>query len=258
VSRTWLSGAVVLVLGCAIAAVPAAADPIAGATYRGVAADGATVELTVSSDGALVDSYVITGVNGQVSGGGTCMFVAEGQSGVWEGAPIANNAFAYQLRNQISFQGTFQGVKAASGTFRLYTPPTTSSPGCDTGMVNWTATTTAAPRGGSGGGGGGGSGGGTGGNGHKPTFTTRVTFRRASSKMLRGQLKSPKAACRAGRTVILWRGKHRIASTKSKAGGKFSFAAKASMRGRPVRASTPARSVSAGACAAGSSKFIKG
>jgi hypothetical protein len=253
VSRAWLSGAVVLVLGCAIAAVPAAADPIGGATYRGVAADGATVELTVSSDGTLVDSYVITGVNGQVPGGRTCMFVAEGQSGVWEGAPIDSNTFAYQLRNQILFEGTFRGAKAASGTFRLFTPATSSSPGCDTGMVNWTASTTATPRGGPGG-----SSGTATGNGHKPTFSTRVTFRKASSKMLRGQLKSPNAACRARRTVILWRGKRRIGSTKSNARGKFSFARKASMHGRAVRASTAARSVQAGACAAGSSKFIKG
>ena len=58
--------------------------------------------------------------------------------------------------------------------------------------------------------------------------------------------------------VILWRGDRRMASTKSKAGGRFSFPRTASIRGSFVRASTPAGNVKAGACAAGSSTFIKG
>jgi hypothetical protein len=49
-----------------------------------------------------------------------------------------------------------------------------------------------------------------------------------------------------------------LATTKSKAGGKFSFRRAASIRGSFVRASTPARNVNAGACAAASSKFIRG
>jgi hypothetical protein len=53
-------------------------------------------------------------------------------------------------------------------------------------------------------------------------------------------------------------GKRRIGTTKSKAGGKFSFARTARIRGRAVRASAPAKNMPAGSCAAGSSTFIKG
>jgi hypothetical protein len=254
--RRWLTGLLALVLTSA-AVGSAVADPIPGATYNGVAADGARIRLTVSSDGTLVDSYDITGVFGQEPGGGTCQFTAAGASAVWEGAPIVNTAFEYQLGDAILFQGTFPGGQASTGTFRLYDAASSQTPACDTGVVSWTATTTATPRGGPGGGLGGGPGSG-GGSGHKRRFATRVTFRRASSKMLRGQIKSPARACRAGRTVILWRGKHRIGSTKAAAGGKFFFARTALVRGRTVRASTPARSVPAGACAAGSSTFIRG
>jgi hypothetical protein len=187
------------------------------------------------------------------------MFTAEGQPGAWEGAPIDNNAFTYKLRNAVLFQGTFHGVQGVSGTFRLYTPATTpQSPSCDTGSVSWTATATAAPRPGPGSSGGGGGPGGTGAGGHKLIFLTRITFRKASSQLLRGQIKSPHGACRAARTVILWMGKHRIASTKSNAGGKFSFARTARIRGRAIRASTTAKSMAGGSCAAGSSTLIKG
>lgn len=103
-----------------------------------------------------------------------------------------------------------------------------------------------------------GGGAGPGGGGHTPKFATRVTFRKASCTLQRGQIKSSMGRCRAGRTVILWRGNRRIASTKSKAGGNFSFARTASVRGRAVRASTLARSMQAGACAAACSVFIKG
>jgi hypothetical protein len=247
VRRVGLTGMVVAVLVAAVHAVPAAADPIAGASYQGAAADGAMVELTVSSDGTLVDFYLISG---QASG--ACIFAAEGQSGVWEGAPIHNNAFEYRLRDQILFQGTFHAGQSVSGTFRLHISGAAGQ-SCDTGIVSWTATTSAKPPPGSGGPGGVGGGGG---NAHK--FVTRITLRKASTKMLRGQIKSPNRACLAGREVILWQGKHRIRTVRSNARGKFSFARTASVRGRAIRASTPARSVQAGACAAGSSTFIKG
>ncbi len=226
------------------AAAAAGGDAIPGARYAGTATDGAQVTLTISSDGTLVTSYRITDASG-----GSCQFYGEGDSSVWQGAPIANNAFEYQLGTALSFQGTFPSAQSASGTFHFHQAATGQTAACDSGTVSWTATTTASPGSGSGG---------TAGHGHKPGFWTRITFRKASSKMLRGQVKSPGGACRAGRTVYLWRGARRVASTKSKAGGKFSFAVTARVRGRQVRASAAARSVQAGACAAGSSVFIKG
>jgi hypothetical protein len=76
--------------------------------------------------------------------------------------------------------------------------------------------------------------------------------------MLTGRIASPVGACRAGRTVYLWRGSRRIASTTAKTAGKFSFPRSVKVRGRAVRASAPTHNVKTGVCAAGSSTFIKG
>jgi hypothetical protein len=209
------------------------------------------VTFTLSPDGTLVTSYRITGVVG-----GGCQFTGEGDSGVWPGAPVESGGFRYQLGDALVFQGTFTGAQVAAGTFDFHHDATSAAPSCDSGTVSWTATTATTPSPGSGGGGGIG-GGGVGGH-HEPTFATRVTLRRASTTMLRGQIRSPNRACLAGRKVILWRGKHRIRTAKSNGRGKFTFARTASMRNRAIRASTPALTVRAGACAAGSSTFIRG
>lgn len=250
--RSWSAWglAVVLVLVSASTALAAA---IPGASYQGTATDGASVGLTVSRDGTLVDSYFVTGAIGHEPSGATCMFTGEGVNGQWEGAPILNDSFEYHLYTAILLQGAFTGPRTASGTFRFYDPATSQTQACDTGTVSWTATTLATPPGG---GGPGGSGGG--GHGNRLAFLTRVTFRKVSSSVLRGQIKSLKGACRVGRTVVLWRGKHRMGTTKSKTGGKFSFRRTASIRGVFVRASTPVRNVTAGECTAASSTFIKG
>lgn len=284
-------------LASGAAAAAADADPIAGATYNGVAADGATVTFTVSSDGTLVDSYKVSGVHV-----GACQFVGEGDTGIWPGAPIANDAFEYQFYDAILFAGTFPGAQSASGTFRFYDPATSETAACDTGSVSWTATTTATPPSSGSGGGSGtgtgsgsgtgtgagsgsgtgtgtgsGSGGGTGtgtgtgtgsgtgtgtppgtGGRRTPSFATRVALRRLSGQLLAGRIHTPSAACRAGRRVTLWRGSRRIASTRSKADGEFSFDPAASLRGHSVRASVAARAVRSGLCAAGSSTFIAG
>jgi len=245
--------AVVLVLASAGTALAAVAIP--GATYTGTATDGATVRLTVSSDGTLVNSYFIMGVTGHESSGGTCAFTGEGVNGMWEGAPIVNNSFEYHLYSAIVFQGRFSGVQTASGTFRFFDAATSQTPACDSGTVSFTATTSSRPVGGGAGGAAGSQGGG---GGHGQRFLTRLTFRKSSSRLLAGQIKSPMGACRAGRRVVLWRGNRRMASTRSKAGGKFSFRRTTSIRGSFVRASTPVRNVKAGACASASSTFIKG
>ena len=248
--RHALLGAVAVGAVLALVAVPAAADPVPGATYNGAAADGAAVRFTISPDGTLVDSYKITRAHGQ-----NCEFVAEGDKGVWEGAPIVNNSFRYQLGDAIFFNGTFPGAQSASGTFRFYTHAINSTPACDTGTVSWTATTTATPppRSGSGSSGTGG----TGGTGHTRTFATRVSLRKVSQRKLSGRISSSNRACRAGRTVILWRGSRRFVRTKSKRNGSFSFARTAKVRRRRVRASVLAMRLRTGTCVAGSSTFIK-
>lgn len=259
-----LTAFLAMVFGSLACATAAGATAVPGATYTGSAADGARIKFTISADGKLVNSYQFVGVQAA-----TCQFYSNGMAPEWPGAPIANNAFSYQLirsgiETSIWFNGTFPGPQSASGTFELRQDATNQNPACDTGTVSWTATTTATPGGsggsggsGSGGSGSGGSGSGSGG-GHGRKFKTRVTLRRASARQLTGRIMSPAGACRAGRKVILWRGKRRIASTKAKAGGKFSFARSQRIRGRFVRASAPTRRVRAGSCAAASSKLIRG
>jgi hypothetical protein len=250
--RRRLRAAILVALAAAVLAVPAAAAPIPGATYHGKASDGAILTFTVSADGSDVSYYQLLDVIA-----GACRLTAEGDAGVWSGAPISGNSFTYQLGdlqtvNSILFQGTFTGAKSASGTFRLYDVATPQTAACDTGAVTWTATTTASPSGPKTGGGGGGPGPGT------ATFATRVSFHRVSSKRLGGRLGSSAVACRAGRTITLWRRSRRIATTTSNAKGKFSFDRSTRVRSQRVRVTVTARKVKAGMCAAGSSTFIDG
>lgn len=245
-----------LALPLAIAAPAAYADAIAGATYTGVAADGAVIGFTVSSDGTLVDSYRIGD-----SKGDHCTFYAEGVSGVWEGAPINGGAFAYHLYSSFFLHGSFPGPQSAAGTFEFHNSGAGGQPACDTGVVSWTATTTATPPspGGSGAGGGKpqGNGVGPGAHGSRPKFATRVVLRKLAAKRLGGRVSSSSRACRSGRTLILWRGSHRIGSTRAQASGRYSFPRTARLRGRRVRVTALARSVPAGICEAGSSTFIR-
>jgi hypothetical protein len=183
------------------------------------------------------------------------MFTGEGDPSLWEGAPVIDGAFAYRLPGALDFRGSFPGAQSAAGTLRF----TTGS--CDTGTESWTATTTATPPvipgrnpGGTPGGNPGGSPGGT--TGSKPKFATHVVFRKVSMSRLGGRIKSPSGACRTGRTVTLWRGQHRSATTRTKSDGTFSFDRSAKVRGRRVRVGAPARSTAKVLCEAGSSGFI--
>ncbi|MGO9899305.1 MAG: hypothetical protein ACLP0J_06365 [Solirubrobacteraceae bacterium] len=250
---------------------PAYADAIPDATYSFLAPGGESVTFTVSADGTIVNSYNITAV-GQEAGGNTCDFHAEGDSGVWQGAPIVNDTFQYSLGDDIIFDGQFTGAQSAAGTFRLYDPPLGSAPACDTGTLDWTATTTATPPGqqstgsGSGAGGSGSGGGGkSSGSGSKPgaqhakaTYRSRVTLRKASRVKFVGQITVAIAACRADRTVTLWIGPKRAATTRSRANGSFSFRRSAATHGEPVRASASRRNLAGAICAAGTSRFIGG
>src|SRR5262249_18334963 len=89
-------------------AAAAAAGP--GAAYSGKAADGATVTLTVSSDGTLVDSYHVTGILGKDVNGNTCQgTAADVKNDIWPGAPISAGSFQDQSTTTFSFTGTFDG-----------------------------------------------------------------------------------------------------------------------------------------------------
>ncbi len=232
------AGVVAAVLALsAVAVPPAGAAPIARATYTGTASGGAEVAFTVSADGTLVISYSIS------AAGSTCQYDAAGQAGDWQGAPIVGGAFHYRLSDAILFRGSFSGSRSASGTFRLFHPAVGGTQPCDTGVVRWSATTNAASP--------------SGRSPAKHTVATSVDVRQASSALLTGQISAARKQCRASRTVILWNGLRRVASTRSEAGGTYSFADPALWSGHSVRVSVTARTVRGAACAAGSSIFIQ-
>jgi hypothetical protein len=145
VLRTRLSrGGLLFAVAFLLFAGPAVAAAIPGATYTGQA-DGGSISFTVSSDGTSVVSYVVNGAQGHTPDGGGCRFLADEQPPAFNGVPITNNAFSYQVTNTILFQGTFGGPQSANGTFDFDSPPIGTAPGCNTGTVDWTATTTASP-----------------------------------------------------------------------------------------------------------------
>jgi hypothetical protein len=225
--------------GAAIAGI----DGIPGATYTGTASDGATITFTVSPDGTIVDQYSITGVSGAEPSGGTCQFTAAGDNGVWEGAPIEGNVFAYNLGDAIILDGSFTGPQAASGSFRLYDAAAGSDPSCDTGTVSWTATTSSPPRGGS--------------PGSKLTVLTTIVLHRRGSEKFVGSLRTSSGACRVKRRVSLVAGRKRLARMRTSRHGSFTFVLrKVPNKYTLIRASVSEVSTASVLCAPASSKFI--
>jgi hypothetical protein len=253
--RVARSTAALLLLAGVLALVPAAAAAktyvgIPGATYNGVAVNGASITIHVSADGTLVDSYMV-----ENQAGALCNFVSEGRAPDWPGAPIQAGSFAYDAAGgPIKLDGNFSGPQSASGTFAL---PVTSG-GCnDKATVSWSATTSATPPPDSGGGGGSGGSGGSGGGGkHGHRYPTRIGFERLDGKRDGGRLGTSARACLAGRIVTLWSAHKRIASTHSSAKGTFWFRRTGAIRGHRLRAAVTARSMRAGICGAGSSGFV--
>jgi hypothetical protein len=119
--------------------VPAAAAfHIPGATYNGTHAGGGTVSFTVTPDGSGLSSFSIGGpVQGSICtfGGSTVTFV--------QPLPIVNHAFNSST-GTTTLNGSFGGVRQASGSFRIKTFPPFA---CDSGTVTWTAQTAASPAG---------------------------------------------------------------------------------------------------------------
>jgi hypothetical protein len=115
---------------------PAFAFHIPGATYNGTHAGGGTVSFTVTADGSGISSFTVGGpVQGNICtfGGSTITFA--------QPLPIVNHAFN-SSSGTTTLNGTFGGVQQANGSFRIKTFPPFS---CDSGIVTWTAQTTASP-----------------------------------------------------------------------------------------------------------------
>jgi hypothetical protein len=218
----------VVAVVCAATAVPALASPVPGATYNGRTANGAYVRFTVSANGTQVDSYEITGVVGD-----TCQFSAQGTEPAFPGAPIKSNAFTYGFDQAFSLSGRFPGARSATGTFHFHRDAIGAQPACDSGVVRWTATTTAGTA-----------------------VKTRVSLHTMALSRLGGRITAKSATCTRGRTVRLWRGKHELRSTRSGKGGSFWFAHTAALRGRRVHVTVAKRAVRGAICGAASSNTV--
>jgi PASTA domain len=127
----WLAILLSIGAGIALAASPAEANHIPGATYTGTVERGGTVELTVSADGTAVTHYKVSGIPGFP--GHICG--QELKPGV--SIPITNHTFSVGLTGLLSFVGSFPATQAATGTVE--------DGFCFSGTRTWTATTTAAP-----------------------------------------------------------------------------------------------------------------
>ena len=242
-----------VLVACGTAATAALATPVPGATYNGRTPNGAYVVFTVSADGSEVDSYEITGVIGD-----TCQFSAEGTPPAFPGAPITNNAFSYGFGGQaFNFAGTFPGAQSATGTYHFHNDALGTAKACDSGVVQWDATTTATPPpNGNGGNGEGSNGGSNKSPGGRLSYATRVSFRRIALTRLGGRITSKAAGCVGSRAVTLWLGKRKIRSTRSAKNGTYRFARTSLLRGRKVHVTVAVRTVTAAVCRAASSKTV--
>jgi hypothetical protein len=265
-ARSDIASLVALVAALLVAATSASGDQIPGAKYEGHAADGASIELTVSADGTQVDSYLID-ARANPALGGRCTFHAEGHAPVFEGAAITNHSFAYSFYHQPDIQGTFSGAQSVTGWYRIYTPADSEFPACDTGEVPYTLTTsstpppattqtdpTAPPDDGSP----------PAGPSTTPvqppvarttSFSTTVRLSRKGPR-LSGRVVSSGPGCEVHRRVLLKAGSKTVATTRSGNSGAFHFTVSRTLRHRRLRVSIPASSSGASRCLRASSKTL--
>jgi hypothetical protein len=131
--------AIVGVAAGLVAALPAQAYHIPGATYEGTHSQGGRVSFTVTSDGEGLSSFSAYGP----IRGSTCTFGSSGEpitTTYVQPLPIVDHTFEDTTQPFFS-NGSFREVQGADGTFRART----TSPSCDTGELTWNASTTASP-----------------------------------------------------------------------------------------------------------------
>ena len=262
-----MAGLLAVIVAAVALVSSASGNEIAGATYRGVTADGATVELTVSQDGTEVHSYVIDGAHSDPALGDTCNFHAEGNPPEFQGAAISNHSFSYQWYYATDIRGTFSGAQSVTGWFRLYNPAVKDvKPACDTGEVRFTLSTTATPPPSTE----------QTPTGTQPTetsptvtrrtssspriaavarYSTKLTFRRVG-KTLRGTLKSSGPGCQVGRDVRLYARGKAVARAKSGKDGSFTFRLSKALAHKRVQAKVRTKSSASAYCRAATSKLL--
>jgi len=112
----------------------ASAQPVAGAYYSGAVTGGGTVDLTVSGDGSQVVGFTAYDVPGDL-----CEF--EGQYPFPFDLDIVGDSFGPGIPGLYEVSGSFPSEGNAQGTLRLVN----TNPLCDSGVLDWTATTSATP-----------------------------------------------------------------------------------------------------------------
>jgi hypothetical protein len=135
--RACLGVLTALVVGTLAVGV-AQAHHIPGATYRGGLPNGGTLEFDVSADGTAISRFRITG------SGDVCQGSLE-LTGL--GDQVTNDGFNHPSADPLAFSGSFPSKQKAQGTLSLdiTLPPPIGR--CRTGVVSWTATTSAPATG---------------------------------------------------------------------------------------------------------------
>jgi hypothetical protein len=166
--------------GLTLAAAPAHANHIPGATYSGPTAMGGTVSFDVSSQGGSIRRFAWTGVPtdcGTTTGTSTGSF--EGSIPILSD-PSLGHVFSQARGYRVLFDGSFPANQQAEGTFG--TGPRQALPGGCTFFVRWNATTTAiAPP-------------------HPtdqipPLVDVRIGNRLGGDRVIRVRVESPEEAC---------------------------------------------------------------
>lgn len=145
-----LAGMAVVGAACLIAILsgpPASAQPIAGAYYSGQISGCAgppcgTVDFTVSGDGSQVQGFTAYEVPLEPSG----LCEMTGPNPFPARLDILDDSFGASIPGLLELSGSFPSAGSAQGTLRIVVqsgPPYYLE--CDSGTVDWTATTSATP-----------------------------------------------------------------------------------------------------------------
>jgi hypothetical protein len=110
------------------------AQPVGGAAYTGTHSGGGAVEFWVSGDGSQVHGFTAFDVPGDV-----CEFQSSNEFPI--PLDIVDDSFGPGIAGMYEVSGSFPSEGEAQGTLRLVL----DEPPCDSGVLDWTATTSGTP-----------------------------------------------------------------------------------------------------------------
>ena len=130
VALAGLTMVVAAVLASLSPVVHTSAQPVGGAAYTGTHSEGGAVEFSVSGDGSQVQGFTAYDVPGDI-----CEF--QGPNPFPIPLDIVDDSFGPGIPGMYEVSGSFPSEGEAEGTLRLVL----DEPPCDSGTLNWTATT---------------------------------------------------------------------------------------------------------------------